>query len=100
MSQFCGSLAALISRSLLTVILYCAAGWEAVSAVIDTPAHAAQAIVTNLRPGYCMLLPPLTLLRDALASRCSTETKLQILSAKRSPNNAAGDPIAPCDVRS
>ena len=35
MSQFCGSFAALSSRSLLTVILYCAAGCEAVSAVID-----------------------------------------------------------------
>src|SRR5205823_4752321 len=40
--------------------------------VIDTPANAAQAMVTNLRPGCCMLLPPLTLLRDAAVSRSST----------------------------
>src|SRR6267142_3390111 len=54
MSQFWGSFCALTKRSLLTVILYCAAGWDAVSAVIDTPAIAAHAIVTSLWLRYCM----------------------------------------------
>src|SRR5262245_60893578 len=59
MSQFCGSFAALSKRSLLTVILYCAEVCDAASTVIDTPAIAAQAIVTSFRLQYCMTVPPL-----------------------------------------
>src|SRR5262245_6915267 len=56
MSQFCGSLTALSSRSLLTVILYCACGREAVSASIDAPAKAVQAMVMSFRLRYCMII--------------------------------------------
>src|SRR3954470_19336807 len=59
MSQFCGSFAALSNRSLLTVILYCAAVCDAAHTVIDTPAIAAQAMVTSLRLRYCMTAPPM-----------------------------------------
>src|SRR6266545_4014343 len=59
MSQFCGSFAALSNRSLLTVILYCAAVWDAANTVIDTPAIVAQAMVTSLRQRYCMTAPPI-----------------------------------------
>src|SRR5215470_1716267 len=60
MSQFCGSLAALSNRSLLTVILYCAAAWEAANTVIDTPAMAAQTMATILPLRCCMTAPPLS----------------------------------------
>src|SRR5882757_2396038 len=59
MSQFCGSFTAFSNRSLLTVILYCAAVWDVASMVIDTPAIAAQAMVTSLRLRCCMTAPPL-----------------------------------------
>src|SRR5258705_13158703 len=58
MSQFCGSFTALSNPSLLTVILYCAAVWDVASMVIDTPAIAAQAMVTSLQQRYCMTAPP------------------------------------------
>src|SRR5262249_42652883 len=59
MSQFCGSFAALINRSLLTVIFYFAAVWDAASPAIDPTAIAAQAMVTSFRLRYCILLPPM-----------------------------------------
>src|SRR5215470_17687139 len=95
MSQFCGSFAALSNRSLLTVILYCAAGWEAASMVIDTPAIAAQATVTSLRLRYCMTAPPLKPVRCGRRLRSPQAlTGMKILAAKRPQDNAeveAGD---------
>src|SRR5438132_1205213 len=41
MSQFCGSFCALTSRSLFTVMLYCATSVAAASVIADTPARAA-----------------------------------------------------------
>src|SRR5262245_25671437 len=92
MSQFCGSLAALSNRSLLTVILYCAAVWDAASAMIDTPAIVAQAMVTTFRLRYCMTAPPLKppVRRGRRVAVATALTGMMILSAKRPSDNAEG----------
>src|SRR5215813_1188980 len=95
MSQFCGSLAALINRSLLTVILYCAAACDAASTMIDTPAIAAQAMVTSLRLRlrYCMTAPSHEADGALRSPRCGRHSadRNEILSAKRSHDNAEGE---------
>src|SRR6266446_446208 len=89
MSQFCGSFEALINRSLLTVILYCAAGSDAVSAVIDTPVRAVQAAMTSLRLRYCMIALSLEGASCVAGAPLLSRT-VKILSAKPGPSNAAG----------
>src|SRR5213080_670531 len=93
MSQFCGSFAALINRSLLTVILYCAASWDAVSTVIETPAIAAQAKVTSLRLRYCMTAPPMKppVRCDRRVAVATALTGTKTLFAKRPRDNAEGE---------
>src|ERR1043166_10048165 len=59
MSQFCGSFCALINRSLLTVILYCATDRDADSEASDTPANATQAIARSVRLRCGMTVPPM-----------------------------------------
>src|SRR5215470_15380613 len=102
MSQFCGSFAALINRSLLTVILYCAAGWDAVSTVIDTPAIAAQAMVTSLRLRCCMTVSSHEAARALRSPRCGrhSATGTKILFPKRPQDNAevAGPRVRPVGV--
>src|SRR6478735_5859041 len=85
MSQCCGSLAALSRRSPLTVILYCAEGCDAVSALIDTPAKTAQAMLTSLRPRCCMIAASL----NAAIAFGAAPGRLgnKILSAKGRPGN-------------
>src|SRR5262245_64128443 len=92
MSQFCGSFAALSNRSLLTVILYCAPVCDAASAMIDTPAIAAQATVTNFRLRYCMTGPPMMppVLCGRRVAVATALTGMMILSAKRPDDNAEG----------
>src|SRR5215471_6246932 len=95
MSQFCGSLAALINRSLLTVILYCAAACDAASTMIDTPAIATQAMETSLRLRlrYCMTAPSHETARALRSPRCGRHSadRNEILSAKRPHDNAEGE---------
>src|SRR5436309_2171139 len=93
MSQFCGSFAALINRSLLTVILYCAAGSLAVSTVIDTPAIAAQAMVTSLRLRYCMTAPSHEAARALRSPRCGRH------STDRTENSIPEAPMGQRRVR-
>src|SRR5215467_4309844 len=92
MSQFCGSLAALINRSLSTVILYCAAACDAASTMIDTPAIAAQAMVTSLPLRCCMIAPPLkpTVRCGHRVAVATALTGMKILSAKCPGDNAKG----------
>src|SRR5437016_13908355 len=89
MSQCCGSFEALINRSLLTVILYCAAGSDAVSAMIDTPVRAARAAVTSLRLRYCMIALSLEG-ASCIAGAPLLPRNAKILSAKPGSSNAAG----------